>query len=326
LKWCFDHFFVGKKQTIYFTTTGAILMIIEQLNSDFGIAGQLEVVEGAGGFPFIKINHPQAQALISVYSGQVLAFRPQHTPQDLMFLSDKAYYQAGKAIKGGVPICWPWFGPDPQGLGRSAHGFVRNRLWNLKASQVTAAGEVQVSLGLTDTEETRALWPQAFELDLVVTVAQELTIELTTLNTDSETFSITQALHTYFQVGDIGQTQVLGLEDIAYIDKVEQGVNKVQKGPVLIHSEVDRIYTHVANPLVIVDPQLQRRIAITSQGSHTAVVWNPGPAICAQMADLEDDAYQNFICVETANAGEELVTLRPGEVASLVAVYSVEQD
>jgi len=157
-------------------------------------------------------------------------------------------------------------------------------------------------------------------------VAQELSIELTYLHTDSETFFITPALHTYFQVGDIGQTQVLGLEDIAYIDKVEQGVNKVQKGPVLIHSEVDRIYTHVANPLVIVDPQLQRRIAITSQGSHTAVVWNPGPAICAQMADLEDDAYQNFICVETANAGEELVTLRPGEVASLVAVYSVEQD
>ena len=122
-------------------------MSIDQLNTDYGIPGHLTFAAGKGGFPTIHIDNGQAKAVISVYSGQVLSFQPATEPTDLMFLSEKAYYAEGKAIKGGIPICWPWFGPDPEALGRPSHGFVRNRLWNVINTATTADGATQVILG-----------------------------------------------------------------------------------------------------------------------------------------------------------------------------------
>ena len=196
------------------------MMNIEQLNTTHGIADQLKFVEGKGGLPFIEISNAKASALISVYAGQVLSFQPVNEPDDLLFLSEKAYYQAGKAIKGGAPVCWPWFGADPQGLGRPAHGFVRNRLWNVVGSEATAAGDTKVTLGLMDTAETRTIWPHSFSLTLEITVGDSLNLELITRNTGTQAFCITQAFHTYFKVGDISQASVLGLEGTDYIDKV----------------------------------------------------------------------------------------------------------
>jgi glucose-6-phosphate 1-epimerase len=302
-------------------------MDIAQLNTDHGLADQLKIVEGKGGFPLIEINNAKASALISLYSGQVLSFHPKSETQDVMFLSDKAYYQAGKAIKGGIPICWPWFGPDPEGLGRAAHGFVRNRMWNMVRSLTTANGETQVTLGLSDTPETQTIWPQAFELTLVVTVGESLTVELITSNKGDTPFTVTQALHTYFKVGDISQVQVLGLDGVQFLDKTDGGSEKTQVGAVTISREVDRVYTNVtATELVIVDPSFERRIHITAQGSKTAIVWNPWVDITAGMADLDDNDYKGFICVETANAAEDVVAIAPGAEARLVAHYRVERE
>jgi glucose-6-phosphate 1-epimerase len=301
-------------------------MDIAQLNTDHGLADQLKIVEGKGGFPIIEINNAKASALISLYSGQVLSFRPKAETQDVMFLSDKAYYQAGKAIKGGIPICWPWFGPDPEGLGRAAHGFVRNRMWNMVQSLTTTNGDTQVTLGLSDTPETQTIWPKAFELTLVVTVGESLTVELITHNKGDTPFTVTQALHTYFKVGDISQVQVLGLDGVQFLDKTDGGSEKTQVGAVTISGEVDRVYTNVtAAELVIVDASFDRRIHITAQGSKTAIVWNPWVEITAGMADLEDHDYKSLICVETANAAEDIVAIAPGAEARLVAHYRVER-
>jgi glucose-6-phosphate 1-epimerase len=299
-------------------------MNIEQLNAKFGIAKQIEIIEGNGGLPFISITNSSAKALISIYAGQVLSFQPAGESDDLMFLSDKAYYQEGKAIKGGVPICWPWFGPDPDGSGRPAHGFVRNRLWNLLTTEITQTGETKVVLGLVDTEETSAIWPYSFELAIAISVGKTLTLELITRNTDVKAFSITQAFHTYFSVGDIDQVKVLGLEGKNYIDKVEKGVQKQQEGAIKIASEVDRIYTNTSGKLVIDDDKLKRRIIITSQGSNTAVVWNPWAEICSQMADLDNEAYKKLICVETTNAADDIVIIEPGQSFKLVAIYDIQ--
>jgi glucose-6-phosphate 1-epimerase len=301
-------------------------MNIEQLNTDHGIPGQLKFVEGAGGFPLIKIDNEKASALISVYAGQVLSFQPPNDSHNLMFLSEAAYYQPGKAIKGGVPICWPWFGPDPDGLGRPAHGFVRNRLWAVAGTGVTAGGETTVTLGLTDTPETKAIWPHAFSLSLVITVGDSLNLELITRNTDVQPFSITQALHTYFKVGHIDQVSVLGLEGLEYIDKADNAVHRYQAGAVTISGEVDRIYRKVESELVIDDVALDRRIRIASRGSHTAVVWNPWAKISAEMGDLKDDDYERLLCVETANADLDVVRIAPGGEFCLAANYRIERD
>ncbi len=301
-------------------------MKIERLNADYAIAGQLRFIEGNGGFPFIEINSTKASALISIYAGQVLSFRPAGAADDLMFLSEKAYYQTGKAIKGGVPICWPWFGADPQGLGRPAHGFVRNRLWNVVATEMTADGNIRVTLGLMDTPETRAIWPQSFTLTLEIIVGNSLNLELVTRNTGTQIFPVTQAFHTYFKVGDISQTSVLGLEGIDYIDKTDNSVQKQQTGAVMINTEVDRIYLGVQGELVVADAALKRRIRIASRGSKTAVVWNPWAKISAEMGDLQDDDYRRLLCVETTNAATDVVEIAPNSEFRLVANYRVERD
>ena len=296
-------------------------MNIEQLNSQFGIDGALQVIEGKGGFPFVAIDNGKAKALISLYGGQLLSFQPAGAEKDLMFCSEHAYYQTGKAIKGGVPICWPWFGADPEDKGRPAHGFARNSLWQLSATDTLSNGDNQVTLTLSDNESTRALFPYAFELALEVTVGESVNLALITRNKSAEVMSITQALHTYFQIGNITQTNVTGLNGVNYLDKVDDFAEKRQEGAIFINSEVDRVYTNTNSDLQINDLALSRQINISSKGSNTAVVWNPWADICAGMADLNDQAYQHLVCVETANAAADIIQIPAGGESRIEANY-----
>ena len=300
-------------------------MDIEQLNRDHGIPEHVKFVVGSGGFPFIMIDNAKASALVSIYGGQVLSYQPANQ-QNLMFLSEAAYYEAGKGIKGGAPICWPWFGPDPEKQSRGVHGFVRNRFWDVLGAQTTPDGDNKITLGLTETPETRAIWPHSFHLSLEITVGNTLNLELVTRNTDSAPLSITQALHTYFKVGQIDEVTILGLEGVKYLDKVEHYIQKVQAGAITIDAEVDRIYEGVPGDLVIDDIALDRRIRVRSSGSKTAVVWNPWAKIAAEMGDLKGDDYRRFVCVETANAGSEVVEVSPGSEYRLAANYRIERD
>jgi glucose-6-phosphate 1-epimerase len=300
-------------------------MTIDQLNNEFAIEGKVEFVAGKGGFPLASIDNGKARALVSVYAGQVLSFQPTDQSDDLLFVSDKAYYQDGKAIKGGIPICWPWFGADPEDRGRAAHGFVRNRPWMVRASEALADGDTRITLGLVDNGEIHNIWSCAFDLSLEVTVGKGLAVDVVTRNTGDQPFTITQALHSYFRVGEIARVEVLGLENTDYLDKAGDGSRKTQSGPIRFDQEVDRIYLDVQPGLVIEDAALGRRIRITSTGSHTAVVWNPWADISVSMGDLEDDDYQHFVCVETANAANDTVEVKPGGEYRMGADYRMER-
>jgi glucose-6-phosphate 1-epimerase len=302
------------------------MMNIEQLNIDHRIDDQIKFVEGTEGFPFIKVSNDSASAVISVYAGQVLSFQPANEAHNLMFLSQAAYYAPGKGIKGGTPVCWPWFGPDPEGKGRPAHGFVRTRFWEVMGTEAISNEESKVTLGLADSPETRAIWPYPFMLLMEITVGKSLQLELITRNAGSQPFSITQALHTYFKVGHISEIAVLGLENTEYIDKTDNAAHKLQTGTVTIDREVDRIYRNVSHELIIDDAALDRRIRIASRGSRTAVVWNPWEKISAEMGDLEDDDYQHFVCVETANADLDVAEVAPDGEVRLGASYRIERD
>ncbi len=295
-------------------------MQADHLNQKYAIPQQLSFEAGTqekAGFTFIQINNDFADALISVYGGQVLSFQPKSSKNesdDVLFASDTAVYQPGKAIKGGIPICWPWFGDDPEALGRAAHGFVRNRLWSVEKTATLANGETQVVLGLKDNSETQSIWPYVFNLSLTVTIGKTLQLELKTQNTGDKPFVITQALHSYFLVGDIHETRVTGLQDIDYIDKTLPSLPCIkQHGAVIIDKEVDRIYLKAPSETKLVDDALKRIVTITSHGSHTTVVWNPWVESTAQMADLPNDSYLHFLCVETANAANDEVVIAPDE-------------
>jgi len=264
----------------------------------------------------LEIDNGQATARVSVYAGQVLSFKLEGVEDDLLFLGGKAYFETGKAIKGGVPICWPWFGPDPEGEGRAAHGFVRSWRWTLISTKALADGSTEVRLGIADDADTRAIWPQTFNLFQVITVGATLKLELITLNAGDVPFSITQGFHSYFRVGDISQTRVHGLDGVRYIDKLADSARKIQHGEVLIDGEVDRVYEGVDGDLFIDDAANGRRIRIRGSNSSTCVVWNPWIETARSMADLDDDDYQRFVCVETLNAGSEVIEVQPrGEVS-----------
>ena len=301
-------------------------MDIEQLNIEYGIAGQLKFVKGSGGFPFILISNRSAKALISVYAAQVLSFQPAEEYEDLLFLSQKSYYDEGKAIRGGIPVCWPWFGSDPVDLKRPNHGFVRNGLWTVSGTKASADLETRVKLRFPEPVQRESCWQHAFELELEISVGNTLTLELITRNTGAQKFSITQAFHTYFHVGNINQVQILGLEDTEYLDKLDEGTQKHQTGAVTVSEEVDRIYTGVKNELIIDDSVFNRRIRIASTSNKTAVVWNPWTRTSAMMPDLENDDYQHFICVEAGNLVTDAVDIPPGSEYSLLTNFKILRD
>lgn len=277
-------------------------------------------ITGKGDLPMLQVSNAHADALISVHAGQVLSYTPKGK-SDLLFVSENAYFAAGKAIKGGVPICWPWFGNNP--AGGPAHGFVRSLLWEVRETNDLADGTSRIVLGMSDSPATRAFWDYAFDLALEITVGATLHVALVTRNTDSRPMQITQGLHTYFAVADIAQTQVAGLDGTHYLDKARgaQDGQHPQHGNVTFSQEVNRIYLDVPATLTLLDGQ--RSVNITSQGNKTAVVWNPWAEVAAEMADLRDDDYQRFVCVETTNAADDVITIPAGSEYRLSAEYAL---
>lgn len=290
----------------------------DNLTRAFAIAEHLSFAEPQPGLPIADIRTRHASARIALQGAQVLAWQPVGQ-QPVIWVSKAAIFAPGKPVRGGVPVCWPWFGP----LGdKGAHGFVRTRPWQVRASQLDAAGQVVLRLGICDDAETRALWDQPFDLELTVTVGATLTLALTSHNTGTNSMALTEALHTYFCVGDIAQTSVAGLDGCGYIDKVQNFSQHQQRGDVRFSGETDRIYTPTTAECVINDAAGGRSIQIGKQGSGATVVWNPWAEREKAFADMAVGEYQGMVCVETANAPEP-VTLAPGERHTLVAVISV---
>ena len=283
-------------------------MDIEQLNTDFGIVGQLKFVRGHGGLPFIEITNESATALISIYAAQVLSYQPIAATEDLLFLSDQSCYEPGKAIRGGIPICWPWFGPDPQDIEGMSHGFVRNDFWTVVDVSAPSSFETKVTLKFTSSNLN---WPYDYALELEVSIGSELGLELLTRNLGDQAFTITQAFHSYFKVGNINQVQILGLEGSKYIDKCDDDAQKYQTDLLTINAEVDRIYNGLESTLIIEDAALKRRIEIRSSSHKSTVVWNPWLIRSEKFEDLAPESYQSFLCLETGNIGSNEIELLP---------------
>ncbi len=278
------------------------------LNARFGLPQGLRFMDIAPGLPVADIQTPLASARVALQGAQVLAWRPDGVAP-VLWLSGAAVFEADKAVRGGIPVCWPWFGDRP---GHSAHGFVRTRRWELRETSLDAQGQVRLTLGLQDDAATRALWDHAFDLELQVTVGTTLHITLTTHNTGLEAFTLTEALHTYFSVGDIRQTTVHGLDGTGYLDKVQGFAPAQQSGPLNFTSETDRVYLNTTADCVIHDADQNRRITVAKTGSHSTVVWNPWMDREKAMPDMAAGGYQRMVCVETVNAEPHPVTVAPG--------------
>ena len=302
---------------------------IQQLNTAFGIPDQVTFIEGEGGLPFIQISNQKASALLSVYAGQVLSFKPLGEKEDFFFISENAYFKEGKAIKGGIPICWPWFGAPPASLSNQnapSHGFARDNFWSVESIESLSNGDTQVKLIFVDSDKTTSLWAHHFYLSLSITIGDSLGLELLTKNTGQHAFNMTEALHTYFNVGDATQVEVLGLEKTEYLDKADGFVKVCQIGAIKISEETDHIHVDVKHDITINDPVFNRKINIMSSGNKNVVVWNPWDKGSEKIVDLDSDDYKHFICVEIANTASNTVKLLPNEEYKLLTNYSIQHE
>lgn len=296
--------------------------ILEELNERLAMPG-LTFVAGPGDLPVVQIENEHATAAIALQGAHVLSFQPSGQG-DVLFMSRQAIFAPGTPIRGGIPVCWPWFGKNASDPSLPQHGFVRTMPWEVRAAGSGEEG-TYVEMALTDNDATRALWPHPFELRLIVTVGRTLRLELVAINTGGQAVTLTSALHTYFAIGDASTISIHGLEGLTYLDKLEDYAQKHQDGPITISDETDRIYLDTAGTCTIEDPKLGRRIIIAKSGSRSTVVWNPWKTRAREMRDFAPDEYQTMVCVETTNAATDVVTVGPGDAHRLIVVISAEQ-
>lgn len=296
---------------------------ITTLNTQFGLDQQLVFTSGVGGLTIAEISNAHARAAIALHGAHILSFQP-HRQQPVLWLSESSHFEIGQAIRGGIPVCWPWFAAHPSDPTKPSHGFARTTLWTVAGSNVLPDGSTQLRLKLLDSTATNALWPHAFRLELMITVGPALHVDLTIHNPGDGPFVCTGALHSYFSVSDIANVTVLGLADVVYLDKVDHDGRKTQQGPIAITAETDRIYLDTTADCLIVDSGWQRRIRVAKQGSRTTVVWNPWIEKSRRMADFGDEEYHGMVCVEATNAADDVVTVSAGSSHRLRTIISDE--
>lgn len=311
------------------------------LNHSFGIAGALVFEERPEGLLQARLHSPSGQASVCLQGGHVIDWQCQGQAQPVLWLSRDAKFAPGKSIRGGIPVCWPWFGPYaaavPPGqeaiapqiasadASYPAHGFARTAAWQVADSDVAVDGTVRLSLVLGGEAMPAAMWPHATELRLDIRLGATLQLELTTRNCGVSPFVLGEALHTYFNISDIGAVSVGGLHGVDYWDTVGQVEKKKQSGPISFDRETDRVYIDSPQACVIEDAGYARRIHIRKQGSLSTVVWNPWTDKAERMGDLgHPDGWRQMLCVESANAWDNKITLAPGEAHVLSVSYEVE--
>lgn len=294
------------------------------LNQQFGLATSLRFVDTPNGLIVAEIENPLASARISLQGAQLLTWRPRTASIPVVWLSDAVTLSPGKSGHSGVPVCWPWFGNHESEPGFPAHGYARTAAWKVIATGLEADGATHITLRLIESEQSHAQWPHKATLELSLIIGDSLKMALTTTNTDSEDIVICEALHTYFQVGEIAQARVTGLDGITYADKVESFARSVQQGVITFSGETDRIYLDTEADCIIEDPALHRRIRITKSGSQSTVVWTPWQEKGDKMGDLGTDGWRHMVCVESANAMDNRVTVPVGQSHTLAVEYRTE--
>ncbi|MCG3765713.1 D-hexose-6-phosphate mutarotase [Vibrio cincinnatiensis] len=268
----------------------------------------------------VRIIHDKAVAGIALHGGHVLSFQPKGQP-DLIWMSSDALFDGKAALRGGIPVCWPWFGR----IAAPAHGFARSTEWTLVEHRENEQG-VMISLGLETSEQTLAIWPHHFQIRLLVEIRDTLQVTLEIINTDKKEWVFSGALHTYLNVGDICQTETTGM-GLEYLDNLNHGQKTAGTNSLVLTDTIDRVYTQPEAQIRVKDPVLNRTLLIENHGHNSAVLWNPWSQGAQAMADMNNEGYQTMLCVEStwhANSLEEGKTLQPGERYQLSTTLSAQ--
>jgi len=296
------------------------MLAVEELERRFGIPGVARICEGNGGLPRIQITGSRADGEMYLHGAQVTSWKPVGN-DELLFVSTKSHWQEGQAIRGGIPICFPWFRAKADDPKAPAHGFVRTRSWQIESIAEEEPGVV-VSMSIESDEHTRRWWPAEFRLLYRVVFGRELTLELTCANTGKTDLRFEEALHTYNRVSDVVSVRLQGLDAVQFLDNTDSNTEKVQRGDVTIASATDNEFLRTESDVDLIDPELRRHIRLMKANSLSTVVWNPWRDGGERLADLGHGEWAQFLCVEASNILGVSVALGPGEEHKMTAVLS----
>lgn len=272
-----------------------------------------------------RLTIGNAELVIARQGAQVLRYRQGDEPP-VVWLSEEALFHTGKSVRGGIPVCWPWFGNlqrNPQavqamyhGTEAPAHGLARTREWQSAGIEATENG-VRMRLHLPQAEGELPGWPHPMRLTLTVDLAHDLRLTLTSHNLGQDDVTFSQALHSYLAVSDVRQVHVEGVDGLDYVETLADWETRRQQGALSFTGETDRIYLDAPEHLAIVDSAWKRRLSLHTTGSRSAVIWNPWTERARALPDMADEGWQGMLCIETANAWDYTVTLAPGQQHSL---------
>jgi len=300
-----------------------------RLNDEFGIDGVLRFDEHEG-LTRVSVTTTAASATLYLHGAHLTHWQPAGE-QPVLFMSAKSAFQTSKAIRGGVPVIFPWFGDRHDGQAGPAHGFARTTEWEFGFAALVG-DELHMTLMLEPDEVSRGLGFDGFRVAYQIRVGKSLTILFTVANDGDEALVFEEALHAYYAVGDVRQSTVSGLKGTAYLDKRDPDEagnpsHKVEANdPLEMTGTTDRMYLDTASTCVIDDKAGKRKIKVAKTNSRTTVVWNPWEELTAKLSDMEPEGWEGMLCVETANAATDTVTLEPGAAHTMRAVVTVERE
>lgn len=294
---------------------------IDALNREFGIPNVVEVASGNGGLPKMRVTAPWASADIYLHGAQLTSWQPVNA-EEVLFLSQQSNWQDGHAIRGGIPVCFPWFRSKADTPSAPAHGLVRTKEWRLESVKID--GESAVVICSTENDEaTHRWWPHAFRLVHKLSIGKSLRLELNITNTGQTSFQFEEALHTYFRVRQVEKVSIRGLDQIRYLDNVDGNRKKTQSGDLILTAKTDNAYIDVHGAADLIDPTSGRTIRTEKENSATTVIWNPWQEGAVSLGDLGNNEWREFACVEASNILGSAISLAPGQVHSMQAIISI---
>ena len=299
-------------------------MRAKEFTAKFGIAGVLDFIETEHGLVKAAISLGGIAGELYLQGAQVTAWRlPGERP--VLFTSPKAVFVPGKAIRGGIPIVFPWFGPHRHAPTAPQHGFARTAPWHLDGVETAGAERLTLTLSLGNGDAGRQFWPEPFRAIYSVTFARALSLRLTVQNRATHPITFEEALHCYFAISDVTSVAISGLAGTTYVDKIQASRRKPQTAAlVTVGAETDRVYLDTPTRCVIEDRGWRRRVVIKKNGAASTVVWNPWAEKGAAMADLGDPAWRGMVCVEAGNVADDEVRLTAGGERQMSTVISVD--
>jgi glucose-6-phosphate 1-epimerase len=278
------------------------------LNESLGVPAGVRIVEGNGGLPKIEIRTALAESEIYLHGAQVTGWKPAGA-DEVLFVSEKSYWEDGRAIRGGIPVCFPWFRAKADDPAAPTHGFVRTKEWRVESITNEPEGSVSAYLSTESDEATRRWWPFEFRLEYRVTVGARLKLELTLKNTGHSELRFEEALHTYFNVGDVERMRVTGLDGAAYLDNRDGNRRKTQAGDLRISGQTDDAFVGASGAVEIVDEVFALRAKTEKWNSNATIVWNPWRDGAASLKDFGAEEWRRMICVEGGNILDSAVVV-----------------